>query len=673
MFRRLLIANRGEIACRIARTCRRLGIETVAVHSDADAGALHVRIADRAVRLGPAPATASYLDIERVVAAAIGAGADAIHPGYGFLAENAAFAEACAAADITFVGPSPAAIRAMGAKDEAKRIMTAAAVPCVPGYQGQDQDAAALAAAAEEIGFPLLVKAAAGGGGKGMRVATDADSLAEALAGARGEAERAFGDGRLLLERFLERPRHIEAQILADSHGRTLFLFERECTLQRRHQKVIEEAPSPTLDAAARELLGAAAVRAAEAVDYVGAGTVEFLWADGAPWFIEMNTRLQVEHPVTEMVTGLDLVEWQLRIATGEPLPFGQHDLQLNGHAVEARLYAEDPARGFIPSTGRLHVVQWPEASAALRVDTGVAAGDVVGLDYDPMLAKLVAHGENRARAIARLDQGLAATRVVGPTTNRSYLRAVLADPAVAANHVDTGYLERVGHHPSAGLLDDAVLLAVADRLAERRERAATHAAVAGDPHAPWAEVDGFRVGAPAAQVVRLGAGDAAIDATVVRTIDADVGGTSAWSVIRDGAPTTLLIISARPPFYAIDVAGRRVEGLVVRDGDGRLVAMAAADVALRRVAAAASGADETAADGVSRAPMPGRVVEVAVHVGEVVSRGQTLLKLEAMKMEHRVTAEADGTVMMVDVSAGAQVAEGDPLVVVGEAPADHS
>ena len=659
MLDRVLIANRGEIACRIIRSCRKLGIETVAVYSDADALALHVRLADHAVRLGEAPAAASYLNQERIVAAAQASGAVAVHPGYGFLAENARFAERCAEAGLVFVGPPPFAIRAMGAKDEAKRLMAEAGVPCVPGYHGADMAGDVLADEAHRIGFPLLVKAAAGGGGKGMRVVRAPDELADALAAARGEAMRAFGDDRVLLERYLERPRHIEAQILADAHGRAVYLFERECTLQRRHQKVVEEAPSPTLSARDRADLGDVALRAAAAIGYVNAGTVEFLWADGKPYFIEMNTRLQVEHPVTEMITGLDLVAWQLKIAAGERLDIDQSSLRIDGHAVEARLYAEDPAAGFLPSTGRLHVVRWPAPSPALRIETGVVEGDLVGLDYDPMLAKVVAHGPDRRTALARLDAALRATRILGLATNRGYLRRLATDEAVALNRIDTTWLERLDAAPETDLHDDAVRLAVADRLAERGERAAAFAARAGDPHSPWQAIDGFRLGAPAVQTVRLDDGRRHRDVQVVRTRDG-------WHLDWEGRHERLVIVHTSDRSYTIEVDGRRIEGIVVRDGDERRVALAAGDVRLQRVAAVASGADEATADGPVRAPMPGRVVEVAVGTGERVEAGQLLLKLEAMKMEQRVLAEIGGCVVELNVAPGDQVSAGATLAVIG-------
>ncbi|MEY4375862.1 MAG: hypothetical protein RJB26_412, partial [Pseudomonadota bacterium] len=419
MIRKLLIANRGEIACRVMRTARRMGIATVAVYSDADAEALHVRLADEAIRLGPATARESYLDSARVIAAALASGADAIHPGYGFLSENAAFAEACIAAGLCFVGPPAAAIRAMGGKSAAKALMETAGVPVVPGYHGDDQHVQTLQAAAERIGYPVLLKASAGGGGKGMRVVARSEDFAAALASCQREAAASFGDAHVLVEKYLERPRHVEIQVFADQHGHCLYLHERDCSVQRRHQKVLEEAPAPGLSAEQRCAMGEAATRAAQAVGYVGAGTVEFIMgADGNFHFMEMNTRLQVEHPVTEMITGLDLVEWQLRVAMGEPLPLTQAQVPLRGHAIEARLYAEAPLKGFLPSTGKLVHLRFPETSAAVRVDTGVTCGDTITPYYDPMIAKLIVHGTNREEALVRLRVALAACEIAGPETN---------------------------------------------------------------------------------------------------------------------------------------------------------------------------------------------------------------------------------------------------------------
>ncbi|MFP4360520.1 MAG: acetyl/propionyl/methylcrotonyl-CoA carboxylase subunit alpha [Alphaproteobacteria bacterium] len=662
MFQRVLIANRGEIACRIIRTCRRLGIESIAVYSDADATAPHVRLADRAVHLGPTPAADSYRHPSRLLDAAARTEAEAIHPGCGFLAENAEFAEACAAAGVVFVGPDPATIRAMGAKDEAKRRMEEAGVPVVPGYAGEDLSDARLAAEAEHIGYPLMVKAAAGGGGKGMRIVRAAGDLADAVAAARFEAGRAFGSTRVILERYLERPRHIEAQILADRFGRTLFVFERECTLQRRHQKVVEEAPSPTLDPAARAELGACAIRAAEAVRYIGACTVEFLFDGGRMYFIEMNTRLQVEHPVTEMVTGLDLVAWQLAIAAGAPLDITQAGLRLAGHAVEARLCAEDPEAGFLPAGGTLHAVRWPPEAGHLRLETGVGEGDTVGLDDDPMIARLGAHGPDRRTALVRLDRALAATRIAGVKTNRDHLRRLLRHPRVQANALDTAWLEHAELGDAGELDRDAIRLATADRLEERAARARALAARAGDPGSPWAAVDGFRLGTNAAQRVRLRLAGELIEVSAR-------AGEDGWRLEWGGRAEVLCLVAVDGPHYTVEVDGRHLEGLVVRDGERRWLALAEGDRVVTRVAAVASGADESAADGTLRAPMPGRVTEVAVAEGDPVVRGTLLLKLEAMKMEHRVLAEIDGTVARIAVAPGAQVAEGEELVVI-QAPA---
>ncbi len=465
---RLLIANRGEIACRVIRTCRRLGIHAIAVFSEADRDALHVRLADEAHAIGAASARESYLNAGAVIAAAKAARADAIHPGYGFLSENAAFAEACAAAGIMFVGPPPAAIRSMGLKHEAKALVSAAGVPVVPGYMGEDQSPARLAAEAARVGFPLLVKAVAGGGGKGMRVVREQAELDEAIRGARGEAESAFGDGRLMLERFLERPRHVEVQVFGDTHGNCVHLFERECSVQRRYQKIIEESPSPFIDAPTRAAMTDAAVRAARAVGYVNAGTIEFIVdADGDFYFMEMNTRLQVEHPVTETVTGLDLVEWQLRVASGEPLPLAQSAIRARGHAIEARIYSEDPRRGFLPSVGRVRRFAHPPQDDAWRVDAGIADGDVISVHYDPMIAKVIASGADREAALATLRNRLDRTAVFGVANNLPLLRAIAAHPAFAAGDVDTGFVDR----ELAGLTEDSPPAAEA-RVARGQSRA---------------------------------------------------------------------------------------------------------------------------------------------------------------------------------------------------------
>ncbi len=502
MLRRLLIANRGEIACRIMRSCRRLGIHSIAVYSEADSGALHVRSADEAVCIGPAPARESYLDADAVIRASRKTRADAIHPGYGFLSENAAFAEASEAAGIRFVGPPASAIRAMGLKNEAKAIVSAAGVPIVPGYMGDDQDDRVLKREAEQVGFPLLVKAVAGGGGKGMRVVRDAAELNEAIRGARGEAENAFGDGRLMLERFLDRPRHIEVQVFADGHGNCLHLFERECSVQRRYQKIIEESPSPFINAEIRAAMTAAAVRAASAAGYLNAGTVEFIVStEGKFYFMEMNTRLQVEHPVTEAVTGLDLVEWQLLVASGERLPLAQDQIRQRGHAIEARIYSEDPRRGFLPSTGRLQRFACPPEDLHWRVDRGVEAGDAITVHYDPMIAKMIASGPDRVQALATLRDRLARTAIFGVATNLPLLREIAAHGQFAAGEVDTGFVDReleVLTRP-APPAPESLLLAASLALDETRELAAR-----GHPASPWMQGDAWRMIGSGRQTVGL-------------------------------------------------------------------------------------------------------------------------------------------------------------------------
>ncbi|HWH33268.1 MAG TPA: biotin carboxylase N-terminal domain-containing protein [Egibacteraceae bacterium] len=663
MFDSVLVANRGEIAVRVIRTLRRLGIRAIAVHSDADAGAPHVRAADLAVRLGPTPAAESYLHTERVLEAAGATGAQAIHPGYGFLSENAAFARACAAAGIVFVGPPPEAIEAMGDKIRAKQTVEPAGVPVVPGVHRPGLDDDALTRAAEGVGYPLLVKAAAGGGGKGMRIVRAAGELAEALSAARREARNAFGDDDLLLERYLERPRHIEIQVLADTYGNVVHLGERECSLQRRHQKVIEEAPSPVLDAAMRARMGAAAVGAATSCGYTGAGTVEFIVpftpAGQTPsefFFLEMNTRLQVEHPVTELVTGLDLVEQQLRVAAGQPLGFTQDDVTLTGHAVEARVYAEDPARGFLPTGGRILVYAEPSGDG-VRVDSGVAAGVEVGSAYDPMLAKVIAHGPDRATALGRLDAALRDFTLLGPTTNTAFLRVLLDHPDVAAGALDTSLAERVADDlPPAGLPHDVLAAAALARL------------LALEPDGPVVDPftipGGWRIGeaAWAVWLLRQEGGDA--DPVEVR-----VRGRAARAevAVADEAP---LVASARwegPHRLLVTAAGQtRAYAYAERSGTA-LLGRDGATWAIREEDRLEAARHHDAAAGVGPllAPMPGTVTVVHVEPGETVAAGQTLLVVEAMKMEHPIKAPADGVVAELAVAAGDRVDMDQRLAVV--------
>ena len=631
---RLLIANRGEIACRVIRTCRRLGVRAIAVHSDADRDALHVRLADEARAIGPAPARESYLNVDAVIAAARDARADAIHPGYGFLSENAAFAEACERAGIRFVGPGPAAIRAMGLKHEAKALVSAAGVPVVPGYMGEDQSEATLAREAARIGFPLLVKAVAGGGGKGMRVVRDAGSLGEAVRGARGEAESAFGDGRLMLEKFLERPRHVEVQVFADAHGQCVHLFERECSVQRRYQKIIEESPSPFIDAATRAAMTGAAVRAAKAVGYVNAGTIEFIvGADGAFYFMEMNTRLQVEHPVTELVTGLDLVEWQLRVASGERLPLAQEDIQSRGHAIEARVYSEDPRRGFLPSVGRIHRFAHPPPGNGWRIDAGVADGDAISVHYDPMIAKVVASGPDRAAALAVLRRNLDRTAVFGVANNLALLRALARHPAFAAGDVDTGFVDRELAALTADVppVPEAVLLAASLALAERAPKP-------GAALTPWALADGWRAGGAAVQSVGL-----------------RLPGFLRLAARRDGDALALagggIAIRGRVrragERYVV-AAGRGERELeLIRDRDQlQVVGESASEIAVAPAWPFERSAED--ADAHPASPLPGRVVDLRVKAGDAVARGDVLAVVEGMKMQHAIRAGRAGRITNV-------------------------
>ena len=650
MFDTLLIANRGEIACRVIRTARRLGLRTVAVYSDADAGARHVAEADVAVRIGPAPARESYLKADAILAAAAATGAQAIHPGYGFLSENAEFADACAAAGVTFVGPPASAIRAMGGKSEAKALMAAAGVPLVPGYHDADQDPARLAAEAAAIGFPVLIKASAGGGGKGMRVVERAEDFADQLAGAQREAASSFGNDRVLVERYLARPRHVEIQVFADSHGHCLYLFERDCSIQRRHQKVVEEAPAPGLDPAIRRAMGEAAVAAARAIGYVGAGTVEFLLdTDGRFYFMEMNTRLQVEHPVTEAITGLDLVDWQLHVAAGGELPLAQDDLAINGAAIEVRLYAEDPQAGFLPQTGRLAHLALPEAAPHVRIDSGVRQGDQISIHYDPMIAKLIVWDHDRPAAVRRLARALDQARIAGLATNLDFLRAIARHPAFAAAELDTGFIARHAADllpaPRPATAEEVALAALGLVLGRRR-----------DPATPWGLADGWRLNDEAAETLHLVDGDTPVAVPVrhlrrggfgIMTVDGEI----AASGTLDGGALTARI-GDRTVRADIVVAGERIA--VLRDDGARVFG----------IADPLAHAGEDASDsGRLTAPMPGRVIAVLVEAGAAVTKGQPLIVLEAMKMEHTVAAPADGTVTDLPFAAGDQVEEGVALI----------
>ncbi len=670
MFDKILIANRGEIACRVIKTAQRLGVRTVAVYSEADAAARHVTLADEAVAIGPAPARDSYLCADKIVAAALATGAQAVHPGYGFLSENAAFAAACAEAGLVFIGPPVEAIRAMGSKSAAKQIMEQAGVPLVPGYHGDAQEDDLLAAEAERIGYPVLLKASAGGGGKGMRVVERPADFAAALAAARRESAAAFGDQAMLVEKYLVRPRHVEIQVFADTHGETVHLIERDCSLQRRHQKVLEEAPAPGLDEARRTAMGQAAVDAARAIGYVGAGTVEFIVdADGTFFFMEMNTRLQVEHPVTEFVTGQDLVEWQLRVAAGEPLPLRQEALRLNGHAFEARIYAEDPARDFLPATGHLAHLRFPDPGPHVRVDTGVREGDTVSIHYDPMIAKLVVWDRDRGAALRRLQAALRATQVVGVTTNLDFLATVAAHPRYAAGDVDTGFIDRHREElvtPAAPATDAVLALASLDVLLRRRAEAERAAAAGGDPTSPWHQTSGWRLNQDNHQPLQFRVDAETREVTVHYRPDHFVIDTPARSIVATGT-----IDAAGDLVATLD--GTRLTLTVVRDGPDLTLFYRGARHRLHLHDPATAAGDEEVAGGGLTAPMPGKIVAVHVAPGDVVARGAPLLVLEAMKMEHTIVAPAAGTVAEVRFAVGEQVDDGDALLVLdgGEGRAD--
>jgi 3-methylcrotonyl-CoA carboxylase alpha subunit len=657
----VLIANRGEIACRVIRTARRLGLRTIAVYSDADRGALHTVLADEAVHVGPAAARESYLDVARILQAAHDTGARSIHPGYGFLSENAAFARACREAGIVFVGPPEGAILRMGSKSQARRLMAAAGVPVLPGYDGDDQSPARLEAEAARLGFPLLIKPTAGGGGKGMRIVRAASELAEALAGARREAAKSFGDDRVLLERFVEKGRHVEIQVFADSLGSAVHLFERDCSLQRRHQKVIEEAPAPGLDESTRSAMGAAAVAAARAVAYQGAGTVEFLFDGREFYFLEMNTRLQVEHPVTEMITGVDLVEWQLRVASGEPLPLAQDAIRRNGHAVEARLYAEDPERGFLPSTGRLQRLRLADDGEYVRVDSGVREGDEVTVHYDPMLAKVIAWAPDRKGALDRLRAALEGTEVEGVRTNARFLWEILGADAVRSGDVSTRLLEQalqpVGETPDERT--DAWLIAAAALASP--SKSGTKAL--RQPESPWLTDAGFRLNGEPTVRVPLQLGDERHWMRVAQS-------PSGLSVGLAGATHEVALCGDGRGELAGLIDGREVRARVEAAADATVVRRQC----LRFEFQVDSGAEYHASaehEGHLRAPMPGHVLDVRAVPGSEVAAGAVLVVLEAMKMEHSMAAPWAGTVKAVTVKPGDRVEEGADLVLLEPIGAD--
>lgn len=648
MFGKILIANRGEIACRIIRTARRMGIATVAIYSDADARSLHVEMADEAVHIGPSPAADSYLRDDRIVRAAIDTHAEAIHPGYGFLSENADFADQVTAAGLVFIGPSAASIRAMGMKDAAKRLMERAGVPVVPGYHGDGQELVLLAGKAREIGYPVLIKARAGGGGRGMRKVDDPDDFPEALSAARREARSTFGDERVIVEKFIENPRHIEVQVFGDGFGNIVHLFERDCSIQRRHQKVIEEAPAPGMSDEMRAVITDSAIKAAQTMSYLGAGTVEFI-VDASEelrpdrfWFMEMNTRLQVEHPVTEMITGLDLVEWQLRVAAGEKLPKTQEEITFEGHAFEARIYAEDASRGFLPATGTLHHLAFPEPSQSVRMDTGVRAGDTISSFYDPMIAKLVVRGTDRASALDALSLALETTEIAGATTNISFLAALTRDADFSRGHVDTGLIERGREAlttlpaPSQDVLSAAILAASGiDTLARDDD--------------PWSTLAGYAHFHPVEQKICLRAADGR-EMAAFMSARAD----GQQSIRIAGEKTGRAVNPGQLP-HAI-----RWPGHVTVFSRGNAFNFAVTDPFAKP-----DREEKHIAD--LHAPMPGLVKVVRVAKGETVAKGQPLLVLEAMKMEHLIAAPRAGVIADI-AEAGAQIDEGSVLVTFEEA-----
>jgi len=671
VFEKILIANRGEIACRVIRTCRRLGVRTVAVYSEADASAQHVRLADEAWPIGGPRPQESYLRGDAIIEVALASGAQAVHPGYGFLSENADFADAVEAAGLVFIGPKAASMRKMGSKAGAKELMAAAGVPVVPGYTGEDQSPALLQREADRIGYPLMIKAAHGGGGKGMRIVRASGEFPALLESCQREAANAFGRDRVLLERYVESPRHIEMQVFGDAHGNAIHLNERECSAQRRYQKVLEESPSPFLTPELRAAMGAAAVQAARAIDYANAGTVEFIVApDGGFYFMEINTRLQVEHPVTEMTTGLDLVEWQLQVAAGAPLPLAQDEVPQQGHAIEVRLYAEDPEAGFLPGSGKLERLRLPAPSAHVRIDSGVVEGDTVTIFYDPMIAKLIVHDADRDKALARMREALAQCEIVGPKSNIGFLERLVRHPAVVEGRIDTGYLDRHLDEflPDADAALDAerLLAAGVAQLLLQEQAQAARAAASPDPGSPWALADGWRLGHAGkrklaflhrAERVELSAHGHAGNYRLQRGGD----GAEDGSVEVAGATLAGGLLDAR--FDGIARRYRVLHGprsLVVHDGERRLP-LVPTEVYRRERDTSAVQDDKVLA------PMPGRVVVVRAAPGDDVLAGQELMVIEAMKMELALKAPRDGTVASIGATAG-EFVEADAVLVQLEA-----
>ena len=653
MFKKILIANRGEIACRVAATARRLGIRTVAVYSQADAQSQHVAMCDESILIGPAPAKESYLKMERIISAARDTGAEAIHPGYGFLSENEAFAAACEASSVVFIGPPVSAIRAMGSKSAAKALMEKARVPLVPGYHGERQESDFLRQQADAIGYPALLKASAGGGGKGMRIVERSEDFEAALASCKREAINSFGDDRVLVEKYLQRPRHIEIQVFADTQGNYVYLFERDCSVQRRHQKVLEEAPAPGMTPERRQAMGEAAVNAARAVGYVGAGTVEFIAnQDGSFYFMEMNTRLQVEHPVTELITGTDLVEWQLRVAAGEPLPLQQQDVRIDGHAIEARVYAENPEKGFLPSTGTLLHLRLPDAvnfaQGHVRIDAAVRQGDAITPHYDPMIAKLIVHGDDRSQALARMQQALNAIEIVGPSTNVAFLSRLIATPAFTDAELDTGLIER--HHallfpPADAVPVEMLALWLAKLMASDTAR-----------HDPWDSVQGWRLNGSYRRTLRFECDDQDFELNLEYSRDG-------WRMTTQSQQALLNHIAIDQADVSIQIDGRHLSGRVVRDDDRFHVFWQGQHRVISWSDPIAHAGESESDGGRLTAPMPGKIVQLMVDEGASVKKGAPLLIMEAMKMEHTISAPANGKVEALNYAVGDQVAEGAQLL----------
>ncbi len=669
MFSKILIANRGEIACRIMRTAKRLGIHCIAVYSEADTKAKHVALADEAYLLGPAPSKDSYLKGDVILDIAKRSGAQAIHPGYGFLSENAKFAAACAKANIVFIGPPVKAIEAMGSKSAAKAIMAKAKVPLVPGYHAQAQDEKTLAKAADEIGYPVLLKASAGGGGKGMRVVENKKAFKENLAAAKREAKAGFGDDTMLIEKYLQQPRHVELQIFADQHGHVIHLFERDCSLQRRHQKVIEEAPAPGLSAATRQAMGAAAIKAAQAIDYVGAGTVEFLFdkngdSNGQFYFMEMNTRLQVEHPVTEMITQQDLVEWQLRVANGESLPLQQDQLHMQGHAFEARIYAEDAAKDFLPSIGDLVYLKRPEEDKHIRIDTGVRQGDAVSMHYDPMIAKLITWDTNRDNALRRLAQALRQYHIIGVTTNIDFLSKLASHPAFIASTFDTSFIERhrkdLFNTPSPAS-DEVIALASLFVLLQQQQHVAQTAQDSGDPFSPWHSQDAWRMNFSGKQELHFLQGEIEHQVCTHYQPDSYQLAISHDEILAQDVTISGYFI-ADDTIHA-DLDGRQLNANVVAYKNEIHIIVHGEHACLHLRDDASLHAHDEEAVGRLSAPMPGTIVAIMAEPGTNVERGASLIVIEAMKMEHTIHAPGDGLVKDIHYQVGEQVAEGDELL----------